>query len=238
MPNWCYNNMSVHGDRESLERLTTAITRKDDDGNESYDLTVLFPIPEELQIASVFFNRDTTDPEYIELLKKYEANKAKYGHQTWYDWCIANWGTKWSPRIEYWEIHDYNDESTISANYDTAWSPADGLIREVSKQFPTLLFSVTSDEEGCSFACCEAYKNGELVASYGLSLPDDESMPEDFRVRRQKIDKAMESDDYNSDEYIGAWEDHNDWNGEVKEYCEDKVWNELRDKGLIPRLGV
>jgi hypothetical protein len=237
MPNWCYNNMSVHGDRESLEKLTTAITRKDDDGNEFHDLTVLFPVPEELQIKSVWFSTESTDPEYLELSKKYEANKEKYGFQTWYDWSIANWGTKWSPRIEEWEISHYNDESTINANYDTAWSPADGLIREVSRQFPTLLFSVTSDEEGGSFACCEAYKNGELVAGFGLSLPDDEAMPEDLRVRRQEIDKAMEGD-YDSDEYIRAWDDHHDWNNDVKQYCEDMAWNELRDKGLIPRLGV
>ncbi len=108
----------------------------------------------------------------------------------------------------------------------------------MSRQYPTLLFSVTSDEEGGSFACCEAYKNGELVAGYGLDLPNDEAMPEEFRVRRQEIDKAMENGDYDSDKYIRAWEDSSEWNNDVKEYCEDKVWNELRDKGLIPRLGV
>ena len=237
MPNWCYNNMSVHGDRESLEKLTTAISRKGEDGNEFHDLTVLFPIPEELQIKSVWFSTESTDPEYLELSKKYEANKEKYGFQTWYDWCIANWGTKWSPRIEEWEINDYNDESTISAYYETAWSPADGLVREVSRQFPTLLFSVTSDEEGGSFACCRAYKNGELVAGFGLELPNCEGMPEEFRVRRQEIDKGMESD-YDSDEYHEAWYDHHEWNKDVKEYCEGKVWNELRDKGLVPRLSV
>ncbi len=54
MPNWCYNSMTVHGDRESLERLTTAIARKDDDGNDFHVLSVLFPVPEELQIKSMF----------------------------------------------------------------------------------------------------------------------------------------------------------------------------------------
>jgi hypothetical protein len=165
MPNWCYNNMTVHGDRESLEKLTTAITRKDEDGNEFHDLTVLFPIPEELQIKRVFLSADSTNPEHLELAKKYEANKEKYGYQTWYEWCNANWGTKWSPSIQEWEIHDYNGGSTISAYYETAWSPADGLVREVSRQFPTLLFNVTSDEENRLFACCREYKNGEIVSS-------------------------------------------------------------------------
>ena len=30
MPNWCYNRMSVTGDRESLVKLTEAITREHD----------------------------------------------------------------------------------------------------------------------------------------------------------------------------------------------------------------
>jgi len=241
MPNWCYNSLSVHGERTELVRLTEAITRTshNDEGNEvtDYDLSVLFPVPEELQIPSVFFRRDgDDDPEHQELLKKYEANRAKYGHTTWYDWSIQNWGTKWSPNVQDWELSTYNDESVINAYYETAWSPCDGLIREISKQFPTLLFSVTSDEEGGSFVCCEAYKNGVAVAGHGYDLPDSDNLPEELRQRRKAIDEAMESDD--EDKRHGAWEDHNDWNCDVKQACEDEVWNTLRDKGLIPRLGV
>lgn len=234
MPNWCYNNMSVHGDRESLERLTEAITRKDDDGYTMYDLTVLFPIPDDLRIESVFFSTEVENsPEAMELAAKQEANLAKYGYKDWYDWCWEKWGTKWSPRIEEWEIHDYNGESTISAYYETAWSPCDKLIREVSRQFPTLLFSITSDEEGGSFACCEAYKAGELVAGFGFDLPDSEALPEELRVRYKSIEERMEADDDTD-----VWQDKSDWDCDVKQHCEDIVWNELRDKGFIPRLGV
>jgi hypothetical protein len=242
MPNWCYNDMSVHGDRAELVRLTEAIARKvknwNDEEVDGHDLTVLFPVPEELQIQDVFFRSDSDDPEYQELLRKYEANEAKYGHRTWYGWSIENWGTKWSPDTQYWEINDHNGESSINANYNTAWSPASGLIREVSRQFPTLLFSVTSDEEGGSFVCCEAYKNGELISEFGFTLPDDEAMPDELRQRWVKIDEAMESCEFGTDEFDEAWEDKNDWDNEVKEYCENMVWNQLRDKGLIPRIGV
>lgn len=240
MPNWCYNSMSVHGDHAELERLTKAITRKvknwNDEEVDGYDMSVLFPVPEELQIESVFFRTDSDDPEHQELLKKYEANEAKYGCQTWYEWSIENWGTKWSPDIQAWELSTYNGESVINADYNTAWSPADRLIREISKQFPTLLFSVTSDEEGGSFACCEAYQNGVLVAGHGYDLPDSENLPEELRQRRKAIDEAMESDD--EDKRDEAWQDLMDWNCDVKQACEDEVWNTLRDKGLIPRLGV
>ena len=77
MPNWCYNRMNVTGDRESLVKLTEAITRKHDPSlaettmgveQVDYDLTVLFPVPEALAIRAVMFNTDSTDPEYQELL--------------------------------------------------------------------------------------------------------------------------------------------------------------------------
>lgn len=242
MPNWCYNSMDVHGDRTELVRLTEAIACKvknwKDEEVDGHDLTILFPVPEELRIPDVFFRSDSDDPEHQELLRKYEANEAKYGHRTWYDWSVENWGTKWSPDIQEWEILDYQDESSINAYYQTAWSPASGLIREVSRQFPTLLFSVTSDEEGGEFVCCEAYKNGVLVSAFGFDLPNDEAMPDELRQRYAKIDEAMSSCEFGDDEYDEAWEQKNDWDNEVKEYCETVVWNELRDKGLIPRIGV
>ena len=108
----------------------------------------------------------------------------------------------------------------------------------MSKQFPTLLFSVTSDEEGGSFVCCEAYQNGVLVAGFGYDLPDSENIPEDLRERRKKIDEVLEAAEHGSDDWFSAWDDMNDWNNDVKQHCEDEVWNTLRDKGLVPRLGV
>ena len=245
MPNWCYNRMNVTGDRESLVKLTEAITRKHDPSlaettmgveQVDYDLTVLFPVPEALAIRAVMFNTDSTDPEYQELLKKYEANKAEYGHTTWYDWCIKNWSTKWSPRIEEWEIIDHFDGGAgIYAYYETAWSPADGLIREVSRQFPTLLFVVSSDEEGRSFSCVMAFSNGEMVAEAGCEL-DANKVPEQFREDYARIDREIETGF--SDGNYDAWDEMSELDSDVLGWLETQVDNQLRDKGLLPKVGV
>lgn len=244
MPNWCYNRMNVTGDRESLVKLTEAITREHDPSlaettmgvkQVDYDLSVLFPVPEELRISAMFFNTETDDPEYQELLKKYEANKAKYGHTTWYDWCINNWSTKWSPRIEEWTINDYPNGSEIYAYYETAWSPADGLICEVSKQFPTLLFTVSSDEEGRSFSCVMAFSNGEIVAEAGCELSANK-VPEQFREAYARIDNEIENG--TSDEGYDAWDEMNELDSDVLGWLETEVNNQLRDKGLLPKVGV
>ena len=230
MPDWCNNSTTIHGDQETLTRFMEAITLNGD--RSTYDLTLLFPIPEDLQIISDFFRRDgDDDPEYQELLKKYEANKAKYGHSNWYDWCLENWSTKWSPRIEEWTINDYPNGSEISAYYETAWSPADGLICEVSKQFPTLLFVVSSDEEGRSFSCCMAFSNGEIVAEAGCELSANK-VPEQFREAYARIDNEIEN--ATSD----AWDEMNELDSDVLGWLETEVNNQLRDKGLLPKLGV
>jgi len=244
MPNWCYNRMNVTGDRESLVKLTEAITRKHDSSlaettmgveQVDYDLSVLFPIPDELRITAMFFSTETDDPEYQELLKKYEANKEKYGHTTWYDWCINNWSTKWSPRIEEWTINDYPNGSEIYAYYETAWSPADGLIREVSRQFPTLLFTVSSDEEGRSFSCVSAFSKGEMVAEAGCELSANK-VPEQFREAYARIDEEIESG--TSDGNYDAWDEMSELDSDVLGWLETEVDNQLRDKGLLPKLSV
>jgi len=237
--------MNVTGDRESLVKLTEAITRQYDPSlaettmgveQVNYDLSVLFPIPDELRITAMFFSTETDDPEYQELLKKYEANKEKYGYTTWYDWAIENWGTKWSPRIEEWEIIDHSDGSGgIYAYYETAWSPADGLIREVSKQFPTLLFVVSSDEEGRSFSCVGAFSNGEMVAEAGCELSANK-VPEQFREAYARIDEEIESG--TSDGNYDAWDEMSELDSDILGWLETEVDNQLRDKGLLPKVGV
>jgi hypothetical protein len=244
MPNWCYNRLSVTGDRDSLVKLTEAITRKYDPSlaettmgveQVDYDLTVLFPIPEPLAIRSVLFNTDSTDPEHIALLARYAENEAKYGNRDWYSWCLDNWGTKWSPRIEQWDIRDYPDSaSEISAYYETAWSPADGLIREVSKQFPTLLFVATSDEEGRGFACCTAFRNGETVAEAGCEL-NGEKVPAPFREDYEKLDKRIETADYDD---FSIYDEISDLDSDVLGWLETEVHNQLRGLGLLPKVGA
>jgi hypothetical protein len=168
MPNWCYNSFSVTGEKDELERFRSAI-QKDDE----FDLSVLFPIPEELRIRDVFWSderyKEMTAEEKAELddlTARYEANIAEYGHRSWYDWAYANWGTKWSPRVtEMGEVEEYGGNASINGNYETAWSPATGLMKKVSEAFPTLVFEVSFDEEAEAYLGCEIFYNGEVFGS-------------------------------------------------------------------------
>jgi hypothetical protein len=45
---------------------------------------------------------------------------AKHGYSSWYDFNIANWGTKWDVSSDNAEIIDPN---TLTAGFDSAWAP-------------------------------------------------------------------------------------------------------------------
>jgi hypothetical protein len=47
----------------------------------------------------------------------------QFGHSNWYDYCVAEWGTKWDATIDRYEIED----NSIFVYFDTAWAPPEGI---------------------------------------------------------------------------------------------------------------
>jgi hypothetical protein len=61
--------------------------------------------------------------ELLEAVANFTKNEdmvAKHGYSSWYDFNIANWGTKWDVSADNVEIVDAN---TLTAGFDSAWSP-------------------------------------------------------------------------------------------------------------------
>jgi hypothetical protein len=73
-------------------------------------LQEFIPCPKELTETVAQFG--TNDHE--------KTNREKYGYSSWYDFNIANWGTKWDVSSDNVEIIDAN---TLTAGFDSAWAP-------------------------------------------------------------------------------------------------------------------
>lgn len=63
--------------------------------------------------------------EMLEMGKTLYENKEKYGATTWYDWCVANWGTKWNACEV--QVSDYTIE------FSTAWAFAEPVMRKLAE---------------------------------------------------------------------------------------------------------
>jgi len=102
----------------------------------------------------------------MEFVRAYKEGKAcerylpRPADQDWYEWNVANWGTKWDIGSDNGEVHGLNptivdNEATMS--FDSAWSPPIGLYERLNN----LGFSVdaTYFEPGMGF--CGIWHDGD-----------------------------------------------------------------------------
>lgn len=114
MPNWCSNGVEIsHKDPAKIKALATAM-------KEGKFLAHVIPVPEDLQIVAGFLG-DTDEQKELE--RKTAENREKYGYGNWYDFCVGRWGTKWEVDC----MINSQDDNSISASFESAWSPPIGV---------------------------------------------------------------------------------------------------------------
>lgn len=159
MPNWCNNNLSVTGPKAGISAFRKWL------GKDGFKLNKIAPLPKELD-GSYSPHPNPESKEAKALVKKYGANN-------WYDWQVANWGTKWDVDAE---VNEENDTG-VYISFDSAWSPPCAAIAALSEKFPKLSFNLKYIEMGMSFAGEFIAKNGEINDdSY-----DEKSSPEKYK---------------------------------------------------------
>ena len=124
MPNWCANTVEIrHADPAMLERVRKGF-------KEGGLLQEFLPVPADLQITAGFLG-DTEEQKLLE--QKEQANIAKYGFKNWYDWCVANWGTKWDVGGDGYEAQDI--PGGLALTFDSAWSPPIDAFNTLVEEF-------------------------------------------------------------------------------------------------------
>ncbi len=113
MPNWCNNTLTLeHDDPAMIKRAYDALERGE-------FLNEFCPVPEDLKITA---GRLGDGDEQRELERKTAENVEKYGYGNWYDYCVAEWGTKWDVGGQgQSDIHP--DGNLLHTYFDSAWSP-------------------------------------------------------------------------------------------------------------------
>ena len=188
MPNWCANTVEIyHKDPAMLERV-----RK---GFKAGGLLQEFlPVPEDLQITAGFLG-DGEEQRQLEL--KEQANIKKYGYKNWYDWCVANWGTKWDVGGDGAEAQDI--EGGLMLTFDSAWSPpVDAYARLIEEDFG---FEIRAMYYEPGMAFCGIWDNGsDEFYEYGGLNSDQiaETLP-------TELDEA-----YGISEDAAMWEEENE----------------------------
>lgn len=99
---------------------------------------------------SVYNFQSSKFEEYDTIIKGY-FNTQRYGYKDWYDWSIANWGTKWNAS----STHIFDK----GIQFDTAWSCPVSILEELSKHIP-IVVSFSDEETGSNYGIYE-FNNGK-----------------------------------------------------------------------------
>lgn len=84
-------------------------------------------------------------------------NLKRYGYKDWYDWSIANWGTKWNATTI------SVDDDTEAIEFDTAWSMPEPVFKAIAKHTPLRVLYADEDlGNNCGMEDYYVNENGEV----------------------------------------------------------------------------
>jgi hypothetical protein len=114
--------------------------------------------------------------------------------ESWYDWNVNNWGTKWEA-----SVYDFErlDDSSIRVNFDTAWGPCTTLYEYLDTEGYEI--DAVYNEEGMAFCGRYAFGSDEY---YDYSQMDSYQMTEELPSEIVDV--------FNIIEYKQEWEAENE----------------------------
>ncbi len=119
-------------------------------------------LPLEVKLLDERFKDITLDrmQELCEKGLQYAENLVKYGGVTWYDWSIANWGTKWNAYST-----KIIDDDTIE--FQTAWNAPRPIVMKLAEMYPVRMIKHEwADEDAGSNSGCREYDGTEWSGGY------------------------------------------------------------------------
>lgn len=157
MPNWCNCSIEIVGPREKIRALWAQAQKDESEGGGL--LAALRPEPDyaTTPVAETF-------PEVSARFAKTEAereaalnNEPAIREDSWWDWRVQNWGSKWDVDLDCVEFVDNDDGSaTIVGSFDSAWSPPIEAVAHFFQQSEHLGVDLHCDlmyyEPGMAFA--------------------------------------------------------------------------------------
>jgi hypothetical protein len=151
MPNWCYNNLDVTGEKEEVKRFREFAKAKDpryDKRGKGEENELSFhsfiPYPDKYLLQDI-------------KCRTIKTNCKDGYNQGGYEWCANSWGTKWNAGSVYIE----ELEEGIRYSFDTAWAPPIPVVIKMGEMFPELKFKLSFSEEGMGFEGDLIVENGE-----------------------------------------------------------------------------
>ena len=192
MPNWCYNGLTIEGNPDLINDLVRIMNRPfvmihdswNKDTGEMEVSQTTYPNPV-FAFHNIWNHRQENidDLEYVKQPASSDLDVSDPNwwsdiqakslvSNAWYDWNIRNWGTKWDVAVseskEYADTYiegptENGENLVVYYNFNTAWSPPIPAMEKLSAQYPSLLLTLSYEEETGWGGECE-FLRGEMIS--------------------------------------------------------------------------
>jgi hypothetical protein len=170
MPNWVYNGLTIEGNPEQVEALVVQMNKPFVDSIKPQgDLS--YAIEQIKYINPIFSVRNIVAPTDLDAYRLQPAqSKLPSSHDdwwsdtqeiaktdnSWYNWNLRNWGVKWDVAVAEKNTNpdtymegpvDNGDNKVVYYHFETAWGIPLSALEKLSAQYPSLLFTLSYEEE-------------------------------------------------------------------------------------------
>ena len=144
MPNWCSNEVEIYGEKEDIAKFVEECFT-DFKGTPVLDFNKVMPEPDYDQPQKDGTHNNGVQKELHDVMPD------------WWNWRNNNWGTKWNlvpdpeGNLTGYEVVG-QDDGFIQLEFETAWSPPNGIYNEIWAKYPDLSVNWFYREDGCQLA--------------------------------------------------------------------------------------
>lgn len=173
MPNWNENAITITGPIAMVRTLHEGAVA----GN---FCNTVYPVPQMLVDTVSGSVGKAGSQEQLAHEEQEQRNIELFGYKNWYDFCVAEWGTKWDFGSD--ETASFSDNgdgtATLTMNDETAWSPPIAIFEKMHDQGLDVLAYYY--ESGMQF--CGKWHNGsdECYQIQGNSVWVEENIPDEI----------------------------------------------------------
>lgn len=188
MPNWCSNSLKISPEKgnKSARAKFNKLKKEIEKDNDDFGLMNFFvPVPKALSNTASSFPKDP----------KAESNLEKYGYESWYDFCVNEWGTKWDAKVECSD----SDKNSVTLYFDTAWSPPIELYRKLENK--GFVIEATYIEQGCNFV--GYYEDGNDVCEKLVAEDFDYDNEDPYEIFDYRMQEVLSKFDHKPQNYGG-----------------------------------
>ena len=200
MPNWVFNGLTIEGNPDEINKLVTQMNKPFVQVHDNWNMETQkmekkqYTYPNPVFAFHNIYNHTQagiTNEEYVAQPPRDIpfAEQMLFKTNDWYSFNVREWGTKWDVAVgaddkypdTYLEGPTPNGENlVVYYNLHTAWSPPMPAIAKLSEQYPSLLFTLSYEEEQGWGGECE-FLRGEMISQseYGWKCRECDNEEED-----------------------------------------------------------